>query len=200
MTDTVQDDFLGDVSRNPVNRHILSAWQELDLPNAWLVAGCLFQTVWNLQSRQRPDFGIKDYDIFYFDAKDLSEEAEVRTQDKVNALLGDLGVTIEVANQARVHLWYPTYFGRPYAALASAEEGIGRFLVLETCVGIRPGVCYAPFGLSGVYSGTLSPNPATPYPELFASKVAGYRARWPHLTEQADRSQDLPAKRHTTSK
>ena len=184
MTDATLDAFAGDVLRNPVNRRILSVWQALNLPSAWLVAGCLFQTVWNLQNQQRPDFGIKDYDIFYFDADDMSEEAEVRAQEKADTLLGDLGVTIEVANQARVHLWYPQYFGRPYAALTSAEEGIGRFLVLETCVGIRPGACYAPFGLSGIYAGTLSPNPATPYPELFASKVAGYRARWPHLTGQ----------------
>lgn len=40
--------FLQDISRNAANRKILSRWQAFDLPNAWLVAGCLFQTVWNL--------------------------------------------------------------------------------------------------------------------------------------------------------
>lgn len=43
------------------NAAILSRWQALDLPNAWLVAGCLFQTVWNLQRGHRPDQGIKDF-------------------------------------------------------------------------------------------------------------------------------------------
>jgi hypothetical protein len=92
--------------------------------------------------------------------------------------LGDLGVAVDVANQARGHLWYPDHFGYPYPKLASSEEGIGRFLVLETCVGIRPQRCHAPFGLSGIYAGTLTPNAATPYAELFEKKVASYKARW----------------------
>jgi uncharacterized protein len=142
------------------------------------VAGCLFQTVWNLQAGRRPESDIKDYDIFYFDASDLSETAEAEAQGLAESVLNDLGVTVEVANQARVHLWYPAHFGYPYRALVSAEEGIGRFLVRETCVGVRPQQCYAPYGLSGLYAGTLTPNSATPYPELFAKKVASYKARW----------------------
>lgn len=174
-------DFLRDITRNAVNASILTRWQELALPNAWLVAGCLFQTVWNLQSGRPPASGIKDYDIFYFDAADLSEAGEQQAQARASQVFSDLGVTVEVANQARVHLWYPQYFGRPYPALRSPEDGIKRFLVLETCVGVRPNSCHAPFGLAGIYAGTLSPNPLTPYPELFASKVASYRARWPRL-------------------
>jgi len=171
-------DFATHVALNSVNRAILSRWDLLDLPGSWLVAGCLFQTVWNVQAGLRPESGIKDYDIFYFDPSDLSETAEAEAQALADSALDDLGVTVEVANQARVHLWYPAHFGYPYPALASAEEGIGRFLVRETCVGVRPQQCYAPYGLSGLLAGTLTPNPATPYPELFAKKVASYKARW----------------------
>lgn len=174
-------DFATHVASNPVNRAILSRWDLLDLPGPWLVAGCLFQTVWNVQAGLRPESGIKDYDIFYFDPCDLSETAEADAQALVDAAFSDLGVTIEVANQARVHLWYPAHFGHPYPALASVEEGISRFLVQETCVGVRPQQCYAPYGVSGIYAGTLTPNAATPYPELFARKVASYTARWSWL-------------------
>ena len=174
--------FLSDVSLNPANAAILSRWDQIDLPNDWLVAGCLFQTVWNLQLGRSPTAGIKDYDIFYFDDDDLSERSEQLVQAKVDAVLAGLGIVVEVANQARVHLWYPHHFGRPYPALASSEEGIKRFLALETCVGVRPNECYAPFGLQGIYAGTLSPNPLTPYAELFSEKAASYRARWPYLS------------------
>jgi len=177
--------FLLDVSRNPVNAAILARWDRLELPDAWLVAGCLFQTVWNLQCGRAAGSGIKDYDLFYFDGADLSEAGEQRAQARVDAVLGDLGVTVEVANQARVHLWYPGHFGRPYPPLCSSQDGIRRFLVLETCVGVRPGEVHAPYGLDGIHAGTLSPNPLTPYPELFADKVASYRARWPHLGQGA---------------
>jgi uncharacterized protein len=174
-------DFLHLVTRNRHNATILSRWTSLALPNAWLVAGCVFQTVWNLQSGQPAEAGIKDYDIFYFDPTDLSLEREQRAQARAEALYHDLGIAIEVANQARVHLWYPQHFGRPYPPLRSVEEGIGRFLMLEACVGVRPGQCHAPFGTDGLLAGTLTPNPATPFPELYAAKAESYRARWPWL-------------------
>lgn len=144
-----------------------------------LAGGCLFQTVWNLQRGRPPGQGIKDHDLFYFDPPDLSEAAEAQAQSRARSLLADLDATVEVANQARVHLWYPGHFGRPCPPLQSSEDGIRRFLVLEAFVGIRPHECHAAFGFSGLYAGSFTPNPLTPYPELFAAKVASYRARWP---------------------
>lgn len=175
--------FLHDITSNPANAAILARWNALApaLPNAWLVAGCLFQTIWNLQSHRPAGADIKDYDLFYFDDKDLSESGERAAQAHADSVLSDLGITVEVANQARVHLWYPQHFARPCPPLTSSEDGIRRFLVLESCVGVRPDECHAPYGVDGVYAGTLSPNPLTPYPELFVAKVASYRARWPHL-------------------
>jgi hypothetical protein len=178
---SMESDFRSDVERNPANRAILSRWTQLDLPNAWLVAGCLFQTVWNLQAGRAPGAGIKDYDIFYFDPFDPGEASERAAQSRAESLLGDLGVAIEVSNQARVHLWYPKHFGLPYPALTSVEDGISRFLILETCVAVRPREQFAPNGTAGIYAGTLSPNPLTPYPSLFRVKAASYRERWDWL-------------------
>lgn len=150
---------------NTNNRIILERWDTLALADGWLVAGCLFQTVWNLQAGRAPEQNIKDYDLFYFDKDDLSEQGERAVQARVDAVLADLGVKIEVANQARVHTWYEAYFGHPYPALRSACDGIDRFLIPATCVGIRPDAVYAPNGL-----------------DLFQQKAASYRARWPSLS------------------
>lgn len=179
-------DFMRDVESNPNNSAILSRWSRLDLSDAWLAAGCLFQTVWNLRAGRIPESGIKDYDLFYFDPSDLSKDGEMNAQAHAESVLGDLGLNIEVANQARVHLWYPEHFGHNYPQLVSVEDGISRFLVLETCVGVRPKHCHSPFGLAGIYAGTLTPNPRAPYPELFARKVASYRDRWKWLTASPD--------------
>lgn len=174
--------FLADIASNEANRAILARWTRLGLPNAWLVAGCLFQTVWNIKSLQHPSENIKDYDLFYFDSSDLTQEGEAQAQRHVQSLLFDLGITVEVANQARVHLWYPDFFGHSYPPLHSCEEGIKRFLVKETCVGVQPGRCCAPYGLAGLYAGTLTPNDLVPHAHLFDRKVASYRQRWPWLT------------------
>lgn len=176
---------MADVLANPHNRAILHRWSALSLPDGWLVAGCLFQTVWNLRCGRPPEAGIKDYDVFYFDAGDLTEAGERAVQARADAVLGDLGITVEVANQARVHLWYPDFFGEPYPALKDSRDGIDRFLVACTCVGVRPdGEVYAPWGLEDLYAGQLRPNPLTPYGSLYERKVASYRGRWPWLSDE----------------
>ncbi len=173
--------FLADVLKNVNNRAILERWDHLALPDGWLVAGCLFQTVWNIQSNKSPEAAIKDYDLFYFDPVNTSETSEQEVQARTEHTFRNLGIRIEVTNQARVHLWYEKYFGKPYDQLRSAKEGIDRFLVPATCVGIRPGEIYAPHGLQLIYDGVLALNPMTPHQELFDRKAASYRERWPWL-------------------
>lgn len=177
----MQDQFRADVLTNHNNRVILDRWSELLLPDGWLVAGCLFQTVWNLQSGRAPEENIKDYDLFYFDNDDLSEKSEKDVQAHVDEVFADLCVPIEASNQARVHTWYESYFGHPYRALHSACDGIDRFLIPATCVGIRPDAVYAPNELELLYEGVLTTNPLTPYFDLFEKKAASYCARWPFL-------------------
>ena len=179
------DRFLGDVLRNRYNRTILDSWDALEVEDGWLMAGCLFQTIWNLQDGRSPEHGIKDYDIFYFDAEDLSAAAEARVQKRADRVLGSMGVPIEVKNQARVHLWYEEHFGYPYPKLASAKEGIDRFLIPSTCVGVRRlgsrHELYVPNGLSILYAGVLTPNPLTRHLPLFRNKAASYKSRWDWL-------------------
>lgn len=177
----MRERFTTDILRNTNNRTILERWENLALPDGWLVAGCLFQTVWNLQARRAPAESIKDYDLFYFDPVNTTEAAEQQVQARADHVFRDLGIKIEVTNQARVHLWYESYFGHPYKALRSSSDGIDRFLIPATCIGIRPGELYAPNGLDLVYDGVLTLNPLTPYRDLFQLKAESYRARWPWL-------------------
>ena len=182
---------MSETLQNPHNAVLLERLPFLGLPDAWLVAGCLFQTVWNLRSGLAPTAQIKDYDLFYFDGDDLSESAEQQVQARVSALFADLPITVEAKNQARVHLWYERWFGYPYAPLQSARHGIERFLVPCTCVGLQPGgapqtppLLYAPYGLAELYAGLMRPNPACPHLPLFQAKADSYRERWPWLTIQ----------------
>lgn len=178
--------FLEQILRNENNREILARFSDLNVPQGFLVAGCLFQTVWNIQHGQQPDAHIKDYDIFYFDADDLSWEAEDAVISRANRIFSDLDVRVEVRNQARVHLWFEKKFGVPYPRLTSVQDGIDRFLIAGTCVGIRPKdkngfELYAPYGLDEIYTGILRANLINDAPELFQRKVASYQKRWPWL-------------------
>ena len=167
---------------NPINAEITARLPALGVDQCMLTAGCLFQAVWNHQSNLPADQGVKDYDVFYFDP-DLSYEAEDKVIRSAEQLFQDLGVNVEVKNQARVHLWYGQRFGRPYPQLHSAKQGVDRYLVAGTCIGleIETGEVYVPFGLEDVEQGVLRINPDHPEPELFGAKARSYQARWPWL-------------------
>ena len=177
------DDFLAMARRNPVNVALLARLRTLALPQCHLTAGCLFQAVWNLRTGRAADADVKDYDVFYFDDSDLSWDAEDAAIRRVQAATADLGVTVEVKNQARVHRWYAARFGAAYPALRSARDGIDRYLVACTCVGIdvADGALYVPDSLQDLADGILRINPRHALPDLFRAKAASYQARWPWL-------------------
>lgn len=176
-------EFLRLVRLNPVNAALLDRLPELELPQAHLVAGALFQTVWNVLGGQPPTAQIRDYDLFYWDA-DTSYEAEDAAIRRAEALFADLNALIEVRNQARVHLWFPGRYGLTRPPLRSAREGIEQFLVECTCVGVDArGEVYAPFGLDDLAAGRLRPNPRNHTPGLYRAKADDSLQRWPWLRE-----------------
>ncbi|WP_315860857.1 nucleotidyltransferase family protein [Rhizobium leguminosarum] len=179
-----EQQFVEQIKRNETNRWLLEVLPDLELPQGTLTAGCLFQTVWNLKSGNEPDWAIKDYDVFYFDANDLSWEAEDAVIQKAREMLGDLADKVEIRNQARVHLWYPQKFGSACPQLARVEDGIDRYLIACTQFGISigRGAVYAPDGFHDMWKGTLRINPNNPQTDLFARKCREYRTRWPWLS------------------
>lgn len=185
---TAEDRVLRAVLANPVNGALLSSLTDALLPNWYLTAGCVCQSVWNALTGRDPQYGIDDYDVFYFDDGDLSYEAEDRAIRRTLAALGPLpGVDIEIRNQARVHLWYETRFGTPCAVLQSSEDGIDQFLTRSMSVGIRRGgdgalAIYAPAGLDDVLNFTIRPNVAPGRADRYAAKAASWVRRWPELT------------------
>jgi hypothetical protein len=65
------------------------------------------------------DYGIKDYDLGYYDASDLSYADEDAVIRRVKTAFDEpLRSMVEVRNQARVHLRFEAKFGRAlHAAL-----------------------------------------------------------------------------------
>ena len=92
---------------------IFERFEEIALPDSWLVAGCIAQTIWNLGHGQPAEFGLKDVDLIYFDEQDLSFEAEASHESRLRDLFQfqHLPIKLDVKNEARVHLWYEDRFG-----------------------------------------------------------------------------------------
>ncbi|MGX9426043.1 MULTISPECIES: nucleotidyltransferase family protein [Bradyrhizobium] len=180
-----RDEFLAAALRNPANAAIADELLRLALPDAWLVAGCLAQTVWNVRTHRAADYGISDYDIFYFD-RDTSWQAEDRIIKRVHDAVRHLGVAVEVRNQARVHLWYPEKHGLPYPPLTRSTDGIDRFLTKNTQIGIRRTAegyeVYAPHGFDDVANMIVRPNPGANFSAAnYEKKAARWKALWPEI-------------------
>lgn len=181
-----EPEFLSLIRRNPGNAAILERLPLLGLADCWLVSGALFQTVWNIRCGLPPAHGILDYDIFYFDP-DTSWDAEDRVIARGNEIFTDLGIMVQIRNQARVHLWYEQKFQMPYPPLTRATDGIDRFLMHCSQVGVRPAPTgfelYAPKGLDDVAAMVVRPNRVANFNQArFLEKALRWKAVWPAAT------------------
>jgi hypothetical protein len=165
---------------------ILCRFDELALPDVWLVAGAVAQTVWNLCLGRPAELGIKDVDLVYFDATDLSPEAEAAQEQRLRRQFKDLAVQLDVKNEARVHLWYHRTFGYAIPPYSSSKAAIDTFPTTATSIGVRRCVdrfeCYAPFGLEDLFALAVRPNKAQVTAAIYEAKLARWREQWPQLT------------------
>jgi hypothetical protein len=178
--------FCSLVLRNPVVAAIVERMPALDLPGAYLAAGGLFQTVWNVLSGRPVGAGINDYDLLYFDDSDLSYEAEDQWIRRAADAFSDLPAVVEVRNEARVHLWYEQKFGVPCAPFVCVEDAISRFAATTCAVGITPvghglQVC-APYGFTDLFALVVRPNPVLAPRHVYEAKATRWRSEWPQLT------------------
>jgi uncharacterized protein len=178
--------FVGLVLRNEFNRIVLECAPALGLPDWWLTAGAVFQTVWNVLDGRDPAAGINDYDLFYFDDVDLSWEAEDRVIRKAWVLFDDLDVRVEVRNEARVHLWYRQRFGRAAAPFTSSRDAIDHFASTTCFYAVSRHIegdfeAYAPHGYVDLFAKRLRPNPVLAPREVYEQKAARWKAEWPDL-------------------
>jgi uncharacterized protein len=179
--------FKAALRSNQVLADVLARAAVMALPGWYLVAGCLYQTVWNVFTGQPAEAGILDYDLAYFDGSDLSWEAEdvvIRAGQKAFA---GLATPVQIRNQARVHLWYEQRFGRPCPPHESTEAAIDTFEATTACLGVRaePGGrwrIYAPHGLADVFNLVVRPNPVLAPRHVYQAKTARWQRQWPGLT------------------
>ncbi|KAH7024513.1 uncharacterized protein B0I36DRAFT_250224 [Microdochium trichocladiopsis] len=191
------------LSTNKTLVEVLERAATLRLPNWYLAAGAVSQTIWNHVSGFPPETGIHDYDLIYFDDTDLSYEAEDAVIQSSRALFepiqpdggpGDDGddkakvkVDVEIRNQARVHLWYEKRFGVPLdPPHASSEAAIDTWHSTSAQIAVRleddgQWSVYAPRGLSDFFNMQVRPAPRLGTRQAYEDKVRRWRQIWPAL-------------------
>jgi hypothetical protein len=163
--------------------------RDLDLPDWLIVSGAVYQRVWNHVTGRDPDYGVRDYDLAYYDPDTSYEAEDVFIKRAAAAYPPPFDALVEVRNQARVHLWFHDHFqtDEPYPPLASSAEALTRFLAPAFAVGARLEAddrltIAAPFGLDDLFALRLTPNPHRPKGAGWDKVVASAKARWPEIT------------------
>ncbi|MDO9076479.1 MAG: nucleotidyltransferase family protein [Brevundimonas sp.] len=175
------------VRADPGLMHVLRGIRDQDLPDWRIFSGAVYQGVWNALTGRPAGYGVRDYDVGYFDP-DTSWDAEDVVIKRVAAAFDEpFRSTVEVRNQARVPIWFPAHFGEPYDPLTGTDQALERFVAPAFAIGVRlekddAVSVAAPLGLDDMFNLVLRPNPNRGVARDWLRVVERARARWPELT------------------
>src|SRR3954463_2967085 len=141
----------------------LEAARDVEPPD-WLIgAGAVRTAVWDRLHGYDEPTPLRDLDVAFYDAADLSEARERAIEEALRARLP--GVPWEARNQAAVHLWYERKFGFEVEPFASTAEAIATWPETATAVAVRLNedddlMVVAPCGLGDLLGMVHRRNPA----------------------------------------
>jgi hypothetical protein len=155
------------------------------LPDWWLVSGVIYNTVWNALTGRPSGHGIKDIDLFYWDPDTSWDAEDAVIRRGASHFASD--PPVEIRNQARVHLWYESRFGRAIPPIPSSRASIADFAAETHAVGVRLDAAgdieiEAPYGLDAIFEMRIVPNARTANRAELNAKTARQRTFWPELT------------------
>lgn len=153
--------------------------RDLELPDWYIAAGAIRNTVWNHLHSYDTKHHQRDIDVAYFDANDMNGELEKISEEKLKIKLPHL--KWEVINQARAHLFdYEWRGNRP--PVNSTCESIAYWSETPTCAGIRLEadnqftIC-APHGLDDLMNLVVKPIPL-PFQNLLLYRKRIQEKQW----------------------
>ena len=162
---------------------------ELNLPNFYIAAGSVFQTIWNYYDGRDLNFGIKDIDVIYYNNDDLSVEKDIEYYNLISkyAKSKNIEYEIDVSNDARMHLWQMKHNqGKKIEQYQNSEDPISKWIATVHAIGITKEndeiKVYAPYGLSDIFSKTIRPiKHENNSKELYDKKVKSWNKRFKDL-------------------
>ena len=172
--------------RNRTLTEVLAQAAGLDLPGWYLVAGCLCQTVWNVVSGQPPEAASSTTTWPTSTPPTCPGPPRTRSS-RPGTGCSAICRSVQIRNQARVHLWYEEKFGIGCPPHESTEAAIDTYEATTACLGVRaePGGrwrVYAPHGLSDAFNLVVRPNPVLAPPGVYRAKTERWQRQWPALT------------------
>lgn len=167
--------------------NILRVARSANLPNWYIGAGLVRNTVWDHLHGEPGKTPIRDIDFVYFSLEEIDETTITENLSKaVPDVEGDF------KNSALVHEWYECKKGIIRPPFHSSEEDIDAWPEIASCIGIRlmqdeQIMIYAPYGIDDLMDMVLRRNRNNSYTvnqEIFRQRVIEKKIveRWPKVT------------------
>jgi uncharacterized protein len=186
VTGSLNSKLIAILSENDWFVNALRAVRTCDPPD-WLIGGGVIRNiVWDfLHDYTRPT-PIKDVDVVFFDASNLTPQRDLEVQSQLQKIMPE--VPWEAKNQAAVHLWYERVFGFPVTPLTSTTDAIATWPEPATCVAVRllkndEFVVVAPYGLDDLFNMILRRNPRRVTTDIFLERIRTKEPikKWPKV-------------------
>ena len=164
------------IASDPRLMRILRAAATLRLPDWFVGAGAVRNSLWDILESFPEHTPLADVDVVYFDPSVTAETREKEYERELRRI--DTEFPWSVKNQARMAA---IYSDEPYQ---NTCDGIGHWVETATCVGVRlqPDgsliVC-VPFGVGDVMNRVARINPKWPRPRDFISRMQ--KKQWNRL-------------------
>lgn len=182
------DVFISILKKNEDLMLILDYIYNLKLPNFYIAAGSIFQTIWNYYDNKPLNYRIKDIDIIYYDSNNLSKDDEEELENKIINHFKEININYEfdVHNEARMHLWKKENENKNINQYKNSEDAIDKWIATVHSIGITKEnseiKIYAPYGLSDIFSRTIRPiKHNANSKELYEKKVQSWIKRFDNL-------------------
>ena len=180
--------FINILKKNTNLIKVLDFIDTLQLPNYYIAAGSVFQTIWNYFDNVDLDNNIKDIDLIYYDKTNLDFNKDIEIYNKIIEFCkkNNLNYEIDVSNEARMHLWKKEHENKDVEQYKNSEDAINYWIANIHAIGItkinNEIYVYAPFGLSDIYSKTIRPiKHKYNSKELYDKKVKSWSSRFDNL-------------------
>ena len=176
------DDIAGLLETHTDLHALLCHVETLGLPDCWVGAGFVRNSVWDVLHDSRIDASrLNDIDVIFFDPSDAGEEREVDLERRLRQVAP--GFPWSVKNQARMH---GRNCDRPYR---ETFDAIAHWPETATAVAARraPGriEIVAPHTINDLLNLIVRPTPAFRHKmDIYRRRVTdkNWPARWPKLT------------------
>ncbi len=161
--------------------HVLEIARSANLPNWYIGAGIVRNSVWDYLHGTPGKTPIRDIDLVYFSSEEIQEQ-EVR-QFLENSIPN---VEWDFKNSAIVHKWYKEKKGIDRKPLNSSEEDIDNWPEICSCIGIRLQndnqlLIYAPYDIDDLLDMVFRRNIEG---DRITEKVFEWRVENKHIAER----------------